>query len=279
MGPFPFKRWRGLVGSGEDYERGFPVWSGERTRWGAASLLFYLRAPLSPVGNTEIPLTRAFTNTLMNGSTVAGTVTSPTSASRTNYLFARFKDNAVIPIAEVTPNATAFTFNVPTLTGADVTVAASEGADDFYGPYGVAYKSVAPGATGIALNVPAPPTALAPADGRTGVNGSTVFQWAGPDNVVVLHVEAKRFYQGMFIITSAKSTKLPDVGGSFFLPANEVHRWQVEVHGNYTTVDQVARAGGFLSTFGAWRTEPQAYRAEDEGIFAASNTLGLQTAP
>lgn len=239
----------------------------------------YLTAPLSPVANTEIPLTIALTDNLAAASTVAGSVTSPTSESRANYLFARFKDNAVIPIASVAPSADAFTFNVPVLSDADMTVAASEGTDEFYGPYGIAYKSVAPGATGVALNIPSPPTVIAPADGRTGVNGSTVFQWAGTDHVVVLHVEAKRFFQGMFIITSAKSTKLPEIGGSFFLPANEIHTWQVEVHGDYKSVDQVARPGGFLSTFGAWRTEPQAYRAQDEGFFAASSTLGLATAP
>lgn len=239
----------------------------------------YLTAPLNPVADTDIPLTLTLTNNLTAAGTVAGSVTSPTTASRTNYLFARFKDNAVVPIADVTASAAAFTFNVPSLADADITVAASEGSDEYYGPYGIAYKTVAPGATGVALSIPSPPTAVAPADGRTGVNGTTTFQWAGTDNVFVLHVESKNFYQGMFIITSAKSTKLPDVGGSFFLPANEVHRWQVEVHGAYTSVDQVARPGGFLSTFGAWRSEPQAYRAQDAGAFAASNTLGLATAP
>ena len=127
---------------------------------------------------------------------------------------------------------------------------------------------------GLAGNRSAPP-----ASGRTGVDGNTQFQWAGDDSVVVLHVESVPRYQGMYIITTAKSLKLPDVGGGFFLVKGEEHWWQVEAHGSYTSVDQVAKAGGFISTFAADRTEPRYYKAADQGYFSASDALGFTTAP
>jgi hypothetical protein len=247
---------------------------------GAPSAYYtYLTAALNPVANSDIPINLALTTNLTGGSMVSGTVTSPTTTDRTNYLFARFKDNAVIAVGEVSSAPASFTFNTPPLTDADITVAASEGADSWYGPYAVAYKTVAPGATGVALSIPTPPTLIAPASGRTGVDATTQLQWAGDDAVFVVHVESAKRYQGMYIITTAKTAKLPDVGGAFYLVKGEEHIWQVEVHGNYTSVDQVAKPGGFISTFAADRTEPRFYRAQDQGYFSASDAFGFTTAP
>jgi hypothetical protein len=240
----------------------------------------YLTAPLTVTADTPVTIPLTFTNTLQTTGSIGGTVTSVTSTGRSNYLFARFTDNATIPIANVTASTAAFSFLAPQITGASFTVAASEGTEDFYGPYAIAHKMAAVGATNVALSIPAPPTQIAPANNRADVNGTTLFSWASAtDTVYVVHIESNPHYSGMYIVTTAKSLKLPDVGGAFFLNKNELHWWQVEVHGDYTSVDQVARPGGFLDSFGRSRTEPDFYRAQDAGFVAVSAATGFTTAP
>ncbi|MFZ5893700.1 MAG: hypothetical protein ACOY0T_21745 [Myxococcota bacterium] len=238
----------------------------------------YLTSAINVTANTAPDVPFALTANISATATVTGTVTSPTSASRSNYLYARFQNNSVIPLASVTPTTAAFNFLVPQVTGAEFMVAASEGSDDWYGPYAVAHKPATPGAA-VSLAIPTPPTGVAPASGRTGVDGTTSFQWAGYDGPVVLHVESNVRYQGMYIVTAAKNLTLPDVGGGFFLVKNEVHWWQIEVHGARTTVDTYARPGGFIDSFGRGRTEPEFYRADDSSFLAVSQALGFTTTP
>jgi hypothetical protein len=209
--------------------------------------------------------------------TVSGTVTSPTTSQRYNSVFARFADNASLPVVSgADATGEAFSYPVPSLPQAELTFAACYGYYyvDETSPLACAYQPATVGQNNLAITIPAPPALVAPAPDATGVAQDASFQWASNAPVFLFAIQDADYdyLRGVFVVTSKKQAKIPLVGGSYPLRKGFPQAWHVQVHSDVTSVDDAARPGGFLGTF-AWRTaQPQIYRANDRGSFAQSVT-------
>jgi hypothetical protein len=227
-------------------------------------------SPFAFSDSSSTPWALDFTPSTVNADTVSGTVVSPTTNERSNAAFVRFASGAVIELAEQTgADALAnYSFLVPTLPNATITVVAREGNSSF-GAAALAHRSnVTSGQTTPALSIPTPPTLIGPADGST-LNDTSMFTWSGPQDVSVLHMESRSFYESIYVVTARKSVPMPTFANGFALRAADDAVFRIEAHGDLATVDEAAGANGFVDSFGPWADDPDGPR-RDAGTFAIS---------
>jgi hypothetical protein len=245
-----------------------PRWQGGASNMGTAHLLLWSKNPATelPSGyksydsklvafeeGTDASLSFALKTMTIDSASVTGSVSPIGNGDRTNAVFLRFKSGATLTLADHTPSADAFSYLVPQLENASISVAASEvdGSDAF----SVVHKDgLSPGDATGELVIPAPATINAPSGGTdTMVDATTPFSFHGSADskgAYVVHVEADAFYQSLYIVTQKTTFTLPKVlGGSYALTPGRLYRWTVETHGAFATVDQLARAGGFLDAY------------------------------
>jgi len=192
------------------------------------------------------------TMTIMTGN-VAGTVSPIGNGDRTNGLFVRFNSGGTLTLVKSTPQGDTFSYLVPKLEEASISVAASEvdGSDAF----SVVHKDgLSPGDSAGTLTIPAPATLLEPrGTAADAVDDTTSFSFRGSKDSAggyVVHIEADKYYQSLYIVTHKTTFTLPKVlGGSYQLTPARVYRWTVETHGAFATVDQMAQPGGFLDAY------------------------------
>jgi hypothetical protein len=229
----------------------------------------------SDTGST--PWTLDFTPNTVNTDTISGAVVSPSTDERTNAAFVRFTSGAVIELASQTgSSATAnYSFLVPSLPNATITVMASEGNSSF-GAAAVAHRSnVTSGTTTAALTIPSPPVISAPANGST-LNANSMFTWSGPQDVSIVHMESVSFYESLYIVTARKSVPMPTFQNGYALRAADDAWFRIEAHGSPATVDEAAGPNGFVDAFGPWADAPDGPR-RDAGTFALSAASGFWT--
>lgn len=199
---------------------------------------------------TMINLNLAATATIPSGN-INGTVTPAASQGRANAVFLHFTSGATIQLAADSNGPNTFSYLVPTLPNAGVTFAASEGAS---GQYAVVHKDgLAAGTSGISAAIPIPSKPLTPAPGATNVDGTTTFTFqagAGSAGGYLVSIIAHDFYDGLFIVTTNKSFKIPVIVGGAYVPVStHKYDWRVETHGNLATADAMAGPTGFLDEF------------------------------
>lgn len=195
---------------------------------------------------------------------ISGTV-SGGSGDRVNKLFARFESNAVIELMNLPSAPNTFSYLVPTLPKASITVAALAGAE--YGPIGVAHADgLQQGDSSTKLAIPVPATVKKPKIGAP-LAANRVFSLtpgAGNDGPFVIWIERRdRQYFSMYVVTAQTDVALPSVlGGTFTLlpqvgETGAEYAWGVETHGDYKTVDDMAGPAGFIDSFGpSWGSSP-----------------------
>jgi len=212
---------------------------------------------------------------------IKGTVTPAGFDTRGNRVFLQFTSNAFIQlVADNGPNV--FTYAVPTIANSSITLAASEGRA-FDGAYAMAHQdAVAAGATGVSVTIPKPCNhlALAPASGIGKVDANTQFSFqadAGSAGLFVIEFEnadaSALKTDGLFIVTSQKTLKLPKVvNDSFALLPGKSYYFRVETHGALAKSDAAAAPGGFLDPFSGERYHltPRGPR-RGSGSFTVSN--------
>jgi len=240
-------------------------------------------------GTQELTLDSATTSTQMvevgmaevdiPSRTISAEVTSATTTDRENYVFVHFASNGAIRVAREYTAGASSSYVVPTLEGADVTVAAAAGR--LPGRYSIAHDQVAAGETSVALELPNPPTQIAPADLASMVNAQTNFEWsagaASPSGVFLLHIEDTGVYRGVFVLTTRTRLPLPSPP-TFNLRANTEHWWQVEQHGSWANTDEATGSGGFQDSFSATRDSPSGPK-RGPGSFSMSYRSAFTTAP
>jgi hypothetical protein len=216
--------------------------------------------------------------------TVSGTVTSPSSSERTNYVFLRFQSNGIMKLVEhygstLTPGS--FTYNVPSVAGSSIEVGAVEG-DPSFGAAALVHKDrIAAGATSIALAIPTPPQQVAPAEGISNVTGSTIFTWTSQAHAFVWNaenIEPSSPYGGLYIVTGEKRVSIPEFGNGFTLLPGDLYNWRVQVHGDPATVDDLAGEDGFADSWAPWADGPNNPKRGD-GSFTISAGRTFTTAP
>jgi hypothetical protein len=209
---------------------------------------------------------------------VSGHVTQAGGRARENWAVLRWTDGAVMTVAyDDAPKSDAFTYLVPTLADSSVSIIALAGSVDAP-PYAAAFvDNLAAGQGDVTLNLPAWPTQAAPADAKTSVDGTTLFQWTGEPNVYVLVTKTERENDAIYVVTKELQTKLPVTPQfAYAPPANTKFTWHVETHGSFLSVDDATAEAGLISGF---HDERLHYPKHGTGSYAASADRKFTTAP
>jgi hypothetical protein len=273
------------------------AWRGASVTMGNAHALLWSRAsvfnssrPTAYIGYDTHPITSAeavagsvsfnLQNQTILTTNISGTVATSSTTDRDNSVFVRFSSGATITLVDETNGATTFSYLVPTLPNATITVAAARSSTAFP-PYTVAHQDgIVPAQTGIALSIPDPAVLRVPIASTTGVDANTVFQWTGPSAVNVFRVD---FDQGvssnsMWVVTQQPQTQLPSFPGTgLAIPAGATAFWTVETHGNYATVNDATGPTGMLDSMSA-SGEPFGPRTTS-GTFTQSEVRPFTVAP
>jgi hypothetical protein len=277
-------------------------WLGATTSTGTAHALLWSTASASnPIpakykayASKSVGLTDGMddeiTFDLTPGTLTAGNISGTISGGvgdRSNKLFARFESNANIELMHQDSAPNTFSYLVPTLPKASITIAAIAGAE--YGPIGVAHADgLAQGDTSIKLTIPVPATPKTPKGVGAKLAADRVFSFtpgAGNDGPFVIFIERRdRSYFSMYIVTADTQVTLPSVLGDSFtlLPGageSAEFGWGIETHGDYKTVDEMAGPTGFIDSFGdSWGTSPTGPTRQD-GSFTYSGTYVFTVGP
>jgi hypothetical protein len=202
-------------------------------------------------------------------------VTSSSSEGRENKVLVRFTDHASITLVDHygTSLTDDFTYLAPNLTNGSITVI---GIEEGSSGLALAHKdNLAPGQSGIAIDIPDPPVLTAPSAGT--VTPSTQFRWASSFSGFVLHIEDEDLYQGIYVVTSSKQVTLPVFEDGFALRADAPHWWEVQTHGDPASVDDMAGPHGFADAHGYYRNTNAS--PPRDGSFTVSLSRGFNTAP
>lgn len=272
-----------------------PSWSGPATITGAAHALLVRRGgTLSsdpPVAyeahqastlavSDAIPATTGFNlgAQTIPVATISGSASGGSAADRSNSISLRFADGVVLPLIDESAPTAGFSYVVPVLPGASLSVAAADG---FTAPFAVTHReNIAPGQTGLALSVPNPVTLGSPAGGAV-VDGATPFVWsavAQTASTFVWHLEFVDTFQGMFIVTNRTTVTLPEFADGLAVPPDTAVFWSVETHGDQPSVDAVTGPAGFLDPFALRADFPRGPSTAD-GYFTESERREFTVVP
>jgi hypothetical protein len=161
-------------------------------------------------------------------------------------LFLRFSPTTLLPLLSENTTATSLTYNTPTVTGASLLLGIrAQGA----GAIAYAYKvGLSPGATGVAVSVPAAPGLSLPINGATGVDTTFTFSWtAYPGGIHVFFVRAPG-YPTFYVLTAGTSTRIPNLKAvGLPLPSSAVYTWQAVGFAPFASADAAAGPAGFFA--------------------------------
>ncbi len=216
----------------------------------------------------------------LDSGTLVGSVVPGSLGNRGNAVYLRFPSGAAIPVVEDAAGLDDFTYVVPALGGASLSVAASEG-DSLYGPFALAHADGLTSTATPALTIPEPAAPHLPAASATNVSVGTEFAFVGASGVGghLVHIMDGGSSQGLYVVTDETSFTFPEVAG-FALRAGGTHSWTIETHGDFATVDEMTGSNGFLDAYSFERTVtvPQGRRT-GAGTHTISAERDFVTAP
>jgi hypothetical protein len=245
-----------------------PKWQGAATNMGTAHALLWSKNAANGLpsayksyeaklialeASTDASMSFALEAATIPSGNVTGTVSPVGAGDRVNGVFVRFKSGASFTLVSQTPDTDAFSYVVPQLTDASISVTANE--TDSNDAFSVVHKDgLSPGDATGELVIPAPAAIMGPTGtAAESVDDATPFTFRGSADspgAYVVHVEADDYYQSLYIVTQKTTFTLPKVlNGTYSLTSGRLYRWQVETHGSFKTVDEMARAGGFLDSY------------------------------
>lgn len=220
----------------------------------------------------------------LDAGNLQGTATSGGGTDRENRAFLRFTSGAALRLIDDNPGPNTFSYLLPNIPNSTITIAASEGSDDVYGPYALVHADGLTTTSKPALKIPTPCTLTSPASETTGVNATTKFSFTNPTSntgpfvVRFTNVDDNGPYQTLWVVTAQKQLTIPVVtGGGFKLRAGQMHSWNVTTHGKFASVDAMAGPKGFLDPFGA-ESEPVG-PVTTGGELTISSSRSFTTAP
>jgi hypothetical protein len=211
-----------------------------------------------------------------------GTVHPVTGIDRGNQAFLRFPSGATIPLLDDWRSAQLddFSYIVPSLSGASLSVAAYEGSI-YTPPFALAYQDGLTSSSSPELTIPETASLRQPINDATGVTTDTQFAFDAAPGVGghLVYIQESGVMEGIFIVTAETTFTLPEiVQGDFSLYPESWFYWAVEAHGSFATVDAMAGPEGFLDPFSLKREFPTGDR-QGGGEFTISEERWFQTAP
>jgi hypothetical protein len=239
----------------------------------------------SASGPTDAPPIDLTTLVNISSGNVQGTVTPGGGTDRANMVFLRFSTGATLQLLEDEgPNT--FTYLVPSIPSSSVTVAASEGYDDYFGPFAVAHADGLAASDKPTLKIPTPATLTKPAVNAMNITDQTEFAFTSPASnpgPFVVKFENQDMsegapYQYLWVITAKKTVTIPKVlDGGFELAPGNYHCWNVQTHGKFASVDEMAGSKGFWDPYSV-ENEPVGPRTAS-GEWTNSSNRCFTTAP
>ena len=163
-----------------------------------------------------------------------------------------FDDTATISLGFDSSSGATFSYLYPNVTGG--TAAVSAGGSNAGGDAVASQLSgIAVGTTNVSLVLPAPISAVLPADTATGIGTSTDFNWTastGGNIVYILLISAGGAGQpGFAVFTTGTTARIPDLSAQGLgLPAAANYSWTVLAVGPHASVDSAAGAKSILPT-------------------------------
>ncbi|MEP7052512.1 MAG: hypothetical protein ABJB12_19250 [Pseudomonadota bacterium] len=232
------------------------VWQNNATSGLPEGYYAYATAPLMLSSGTtaHAAVGLSLLPTAIASSPVTGTVTPASFSDRTDSVSLRFSSGATMRLVASNPASSTFSYLVPTLAGATITFAASEGCAPSSPGCGIVHKDgLLGGGAALTVKIPSPVTnlTLAPA---TAVDSNTQFSLTpavgSTSPFVSVLINGTSGNDRLYVISSERSFKLPSVlNGAYSLVHGESYRWQVETHGTAASVDELAGPSGFIDAF------------------------------
>ncbi|HTY60201.1 MAG TPA: carboxypeptidase regulatory-like domain-containing protein, partial [Bacteroidota bacterium] len=109
-------------------------------------------------------------------------------------------------------------------------------------------NGLSPGATGVAITIPAAPDESLPVDNATGVDTTVTFSWTPMTGAIHLLVFSSSGNPQYIVLTSGTSATIPNLKAlGLGLPSAQTYTWAVYGFGPFTSADDAAGAAGFLS--------------------------------
>ena len=155
----------------------------------------------------------------------------------------RFTDTTAIMLASDTAATGSFSYIVPNLSNAVIDVVAKNEQNNAFAA--ALQDNVAPNQSGITLNIPTIATLSAPADGKTNVDETTLFQWQSDAKVYLFCAYSDYNYDALCVVTSQKQTHLPAAP----TVAGMNYDWTIETHDDFASVDAASGPEGYLSSY------------------------------
>lgn len=178
------------------------------------------------------------------------------SSDRVNRVWLSFADHAAILLAEQQSASETFSYLIPELPEATVTVYASSGSLST-GAFALAHRSRAALAdleSSLDIALPRPPTLSAPESSET-LTSATVFRWEteNPVSILTLIQNGPTGLHRIHVVTSEKSASVPESLSHVLLgPGDAV--WIVEAQGLATSLDAATSPTTFIDPFTENRT-------------------------
>jgi hypothetical protein len=183
------------------------------------------------------------TATIGGNVTVLGGVTD----YRENQVSLRFSDGTRMLIIEDSEQPDAFSYTVPILQGATLSVTAID--NDAFVPFRAVHReNIAPGQTGITLALPNAVTLNSPPRGAV-ITEDTPFVWSAfgqTATTFVWHLEFLDTFDGMYIITNRTEVTMPEFADGLSIASGVPAYWSVETHGDIPTVDAATGPNGYM---------------------------------
>lgn len=198
---------------------------------------FYGQPPLTNIGLAPV-----------ENATLSGSVTGPTGYTLAKRARINFASGGYWNLP-YDYSGTAATLVVPKIPGATLTFRAVASKPGVFTQSWTSLRGVQPGAAGIHLDVPAPPSITAPASAATDVGITTTFSWDSMiGGIQVLWVSPQGVTPTVsnpeyVIVTTEKSAILPDLRGfGMSLPSSKQYSWTVYSDSFYADANAYAIA-------------------------------------
>ena len=185
--------------------------------------------------------------TALSNQNISGIVTVPAAlVLETKSLLLTFPTKGSVSLGTESGTATAFTYVVPTITGAVLSVTAFA-AGSGVGQCSVTKAGIAPGTTGITLTIPDPTILSLPVNAATGVTTTTPFSWSPVSSAIYAVTLVGPGSQYYIVITGGNSGTIPDLTAlGLGLPKSASFAWQVQSYGPFSSIDAAAGATGYV---------------------------------
>ena len=182
--------------------------------------------------------------------TIAGRANVPGEGPRTNWVRMRWRDNAFLPISEETPGPDSFSYFVPSVPDASLMFVAIRGTVGSRPlALGIA-DDLSVGKSDIQVDVPAWSSLTAPADTKSNVDESTLFQWRNEAKISMFVANESEGNDVMYVVTAAKEAHLAMVPKVPYTPrAGATFEWFVTTHGDFASMDEATGPDGFISAY------------------------------